>query len=51
MGISLVSVGLIFTSAINYAFISILVAGLCLIAIALANREKWGESNKKNHNK
>ena len=40
LGISLVSVGLIFFIAINPAFVSLLGAGVGLVAIALAKREK-----------
>lgn len=39
--LSLLSTGLIFTAAINPAFISIMASGLGLMLIALANREKW----------
>jgi len=45
LGISLVSVGLIFTAAINPAFIFIMASGLGLMAIGLANRDKWSETN------
>jgi hypothetical protein len=48
LGISLISTGLILTIAINFAFISILASGLCIMAIALANREKWNKTNKQN---
>lgn len=41
LGLSLLSTGLIFTAAINPAFISIMASGLGLMLIALANREKW----------
>ncbi len=41
LGLSLLSTGLIFTAAINVAFISIMASGLGLMAIALANKDKW----------
>jgi uncharacterized membrane protein len=41
LGLSLLSTGLIFTAAINPAFISIIASGLGLMAIALANKYKW----------
>lgn len=41
LGLSLLSTGLIFTAAINPAFISIMASGLGLMLISLANREKW----------
>jgi len=47
LGISLVSVGWILAIAVNFVFISILASGLCLMAIALVNREKWYGTNKK----
>jgi len=48
LGISLISIGLIFAIAINPAFFSILASGLCIIAISLANKEKWNKTNKQN---
>ena len=48
LGISLISIGLIFAIAINPAFFSILALGLCIIAISLAKKEKWNKTNKKN---
>ena len=48
LGISLISIGLIFTLAINPVFISILASGLCLLAISLANKENWNKINKQN---
>jgi uncharacterized membrane protein len=48
LGISLISIGLILTIAINPAFVSILASGVCLIAISLANKEKWNKTNKQN---
>ena len=47
LGISLVSVGLIFTAAINPTFIFIMASGLGLMAIGLANRDKWSTTNKR----
>ena len=47
LGISLVSVGLIFTVAINPAFIFIMASGLGLMAIGLANRDKWSTTDKR----
>ncbi len=47
LGISLVSIGLIFTAAINPAFIFIMASGLGLMAIGLANRDKWSTTNKR----
>ena len=41
LGLSLLSTGLIFTAAINPVFIGIMASGLGLMAIALANRDKW----------
>jgi ABC-type uncharacterized transport system permease subunit len=46
LGLSLLSTGLIFTAAINPAFISIMASGLGLMAIALANRDKWPNTNQ-----
>jgi uncharacterized membrane protein len=48
LGISLISTGLILAIAINPAFVSILASGLCIIAISLANKEKWNKTNKQN---
>jgi uncharacterized membrane protein len=48
LGISLISIGLILAIAINPAFVSILASGVCLIAISLANKEKWNKTNKQN---
>jgi len=48
LGISLISIGLIFAIAINPAFVSILASGLGIIAISLANKEKWNKTNKQN---
>ena len=48
LGISLISTGLILAIAINPVFISILASGLCVIAISLANKEKWNKTNKQN---
>jgi len=46
LGISLVSVGLIFAAAINPAFIFIMASGLGLMAIGLSKRDKWsGQKN------
>ena len=47
LGTSLISVGLILAIAINPGFVSILASGLCIIAISLANKEKWNKINKK----
>ena len=47
LGISLVSVGVIFTAAINPVFIFIMASGLGLMAIALAKRDKWSATNKR----
>jgi len=33
---------------INLAFVSILASGLCIIAISLANKEKWNKTKKRN---
>ncbi|MFC1487295.1 hypothetical protein ACFLRN_06385 [Thermoproteota archaeon] len=51
LGISLISTGLILAIAINPAFVSILGTGLGLIAISLANKEKWNVTNKQNASK
>jgi hypothetical protein len=48
LGISLISTGLILAIAINPVFISILASGLCVIAISLANKEKWNKTNRQN---
>ena len=42
------SIGLMLSTTINPAFVSILASGLCIIAISLANKEKWNETNKEN---
>ena len=47
LGLSLVSVGGIFTAAINPVFIFIMASGLGLMAIALANRDKWSTTDKR----
>ena len=46
LGLSLVSTGLIFTAAINPAFIFIMASGLGLMTIALTNRDKWSTPTK-----
>jgi len=46
LGCSLLSVGVIFTAAINPALISIMASGICLIAIGLAKRDKWSATNE-----
>jgi hypothetical protein len=48
LGISLISTGWILAIAINPVFISILASGLCIIAISLANKEKWNKTNRQN---
>jgi hypothetical protein len=48
LGISLISTGWILAIAINPVFISILASGLCVIAISLANKEKWNKTNRQN---
>ena len=48
LGVSLISIGLIFTLAINPAFVSIFVSGLCIIYISLTNKEKWNQTNYQN---
>jgi uncharacterized membrane protein len=48
LGISLISIGLMLAIEINLAFVSILASGLCIIAISLANKEKWNKTNKRN---
>jgi len=44
----LISLGLILAIEINPAFVSILASGLCIIAISLANKEKWNKTKKRN---
>ena len=46
LGVCLMGTGTVFLAAINPAFISILGAGVALMAIGLANRDKWAESKK-----
>ena len=48
LGISLISTGWILAIAINPVFVSILASGVCLIAISLANIEKWNKTNRQN---
>jgi len=51
LGVCLVGTGTVFLAAISPAFISILGAGAALMAIGLANRDKWAKPKKKNLNK
>ena len=46
LGVSLLAVGILFTYAINPAFISIMASGLCLIAIGLSKRDEWYRKKK-----
>jgi len=45
-GCSLLSVGVLFTCAINPVFISIMASGIGLIAIGIAERDKWSTTNE-----
>ena len=47
LGIILISTGWILAIAINPVFVSILASGVCLLAISLANKEKWNKTNRK----
>jgi len=46
LGVCLMGTGTVFLAAISPAFIGILGAGVALMAIGLANRDKWAKSKK-----
>jgi hypothetical protein len=41
LGVSLLTVGILFTYAINLAFVSIMASGLLLMVIGLSKRDEW----------
>ena len=46
IGISFLVLGIIMTFAVNnYGFVGFMGAGICFIAIGLANKEKWKKGN------
>jgi hypothetical protein len=47
LGVCLMGTGTVFLAAISPAFIGILGAGAGLMAIGLANRDKWAKPKKK----
>ena len=47
LGVCLMGTRTVFLTAISPAFISILGAGLALMAIGLANRDKWANPRNK----
>ena len=46
LGISLVSLGITFTTVTGPAFISFIGAGICFMAIGLAHRDSWEKKEK-----
>ena len=46
LGISLVSLGITFTTIISPGFISFLGAGVCFMAIGLSHRDSWEKKEK-----